>query len=140
MGSVKYIIDYEEGRSETLGFHVGKENEMRLSESLKNSEESSYQQGMLTSGREEEERSHLYEDSCGFVDHVNEDDEKLNTSTVKEEDQMCILIIRGIKIFLPGSQVEPSICVVYTTEGQLVETIIKEEMEQILKSTHVGEA
>jgi hypothetical protein len=47
-------------------------------------------------------------DSCGFVDHVNEDDEKLNTSITKEEDQRSILIIGGIKIFLPNSQVEAS--------------------------------
>jgi hypothetical protein len=29
---------------------------------------------------EEKERPHLYEDSCGVGGHVNEDDEKLNTS------------------------------------------------------------
>jgi hypothetical protein len=58
---------------------------MRLFESLRISEESSYQQGMLTGGREAEEMPHLYEDSCGFVDHVNEDDENSNTPTIKEE-------------------------------------------------------
>jgi hypothetical protein len=113
--SIEDFIDCQEGNNENSYFQVGKGSKMRLSESLNNSEESSYQQGMLTSGREAEERSHLYEYSCGFVDHVNEDDEKLNTSTVKEEYQMCILIIGGIKIFLPESQVDPSICVVYTT-------------------------
>jgi hypothetical protein len=62
-----------------------------LSESLENSEESSYQQGVLT-GEEEEagEKPHQHEDSCGVADHVNEYDEKLNTSTLKEEDQRCI--------------------------------------------------
>jgi hypothetical protein len=96
---------------------------------------------MLTGGREAKERPHLYEDSCGFVDHVNEYDEKLNTSTIKEEDQRCILIIGGIKIFLPSSQAEASICVADAEEeGQPTETVIKEEMEQILKSSHVGEA
>jgi hypothetical protein len=39
---------------------------------------------------------------------VNEDDEKLNTFTIQEEDQRSILIIGGIKIFLPNSQVEAS--------------------------------
>jgi len=38
--SVEYLIDLLEGRKENLGFQVGKE-EMRLFESLKNSERSS---------------------------------------------------------------------------------------------------
>jgi hypothetical protein len=46
-----------------------------------------------------------------MLDHVNEDDEKLNTSTLEEEDQRCILIIGGINIFLPSSPVEASACV-----------------------------
>jgi hypothetical protein len=37
MRFVKYLIDFNEGRSETLGFQVGKEDEMRLFESLKSS-------------------------------------------------------------------------------------------------------
>jgi hypothetical protein len=48
------------------------------------------------------------EDSCGFADHVNEDDDKLKTFTIQEEDQRIILIIGGIKIFLPNNQVEAS--------------------------------
>jgi hypothetical protein len=67
---------------------VGKEEEM-------SSAESSYYQGMVTDGKEEEERPHPYEDSCGVAYHVNEDDEKLNTSIAKEEDQRSILTIRG---------------------------------------------
>jgi hypothetical protein len=76
---------------------VGKGRKVRLSESLRSSEVSSYQQGVL-----------IGEDSCGFADHVNEDDEKLNTFTIEEEDQRSILIIGGIKTFLPNSQVETS--------------------------------
>jgi hypothetical protein len=71
---------------------VGKGIRMRLSESLRSSEVSSDQQGVL-----------IDEDSCGFADHVNEDDEKLNTSTIKEEDQRCILIIGGNQI-IPAKQ------------------------------------
>ena len=37
------------------------------------------------------------EDSCGFADHMNEYDEKLNTFTIKEEDQRSILIIGGTR-------------------------------------------
>jgi hypothetical protein len=33
---------------------------------------------------------------------VNEDDEKLKTSTIKEKDQRRILIIGGVEIFLPS--------------------------------------
>jgi hypothetical protein len=74
---------------------VGREKEMRLSKSLRSSEVSSGQQGVL-----------IDEDSCGFVDHVNEDDEKLNTSITKEEDQRSILIIGGIRVFLPSNPIE----------------------------------
>jgi hypothetical protein len=48
--------------------------------------ESSCQQGMLVDGEKVEERPHPYEDSCGTASRVNEDDEKLNTSTTKEKD------------------------------------------------------
>jgi hypothetical protein len=40
---------------------------------------------------------------------VNKYDEKLNNSTIEEEDQRSVLIIGGIKIFLPRSQVEASV-------------------------------
>jgi hypothetical protein len=96
MGSVD-LIDYQVGRREVPNFQVGRGKEMRLSESLRSSEVGSGQQGVL-----------IGEDSCGFVDHVNEDDEKLNTLTIKEEDQRSILIIGGIKTFLPNNQVEAS--------------------------------
>jgi hypothetical protein len=47
--------------------------------------------------------------------HVNEDDEKLNTSIMKEEDQRSVLIIRGIQIFLLDSPVEARACVADAT-------------------------
>jgi hypothetical protein len=68
------------------------------------SAESSCQQGVLIDGKEAEERPHPYEDSCGTASHVNEDDEKLNTSTVEEKYQRSFMIIGGIQIFLPSSQ------------------------------------
>jgi len=43
--------------------------------------------------------------SCGFAYHMNEDDEKLENFTIKEEDQRSILIIGGIKEFLSRIQV-----------------------------------
>jgi hypothetical protein len=46
--------------------------------------------------------------SCGIAYHVNEYDDKLKTFTIQEEDKIRILIIGGIKIFLPNSQVEAS--------------------------------
>jgi hypothetical protein len=96
---VKDLIDYQEGRSEIPDCQVGKGEERRLSESLMNSAESSYQQGELM-----------------------------------EEDQKCILIIGGIKIFLPSSQAEASVCVADAQrETQPIMTVIKEEKEQILK-------
>jgi hypothetical protein len=76
---------------------VGRGEEMRLCESLTDSIESSYQQRVL-----------IGEDSCGFVYHVNEYDENLKTLTIQEEDQKIILIIGGIKEFLPNTQVKAS--------------------------------
>jgi hypothetical protein len=119
MGSVD-LIDCLVGRREVPNFQVGREKEMRLSESLKSLEVVSGQQGVL-----------IGEDSCGFVDHVNEYDEKLNTFTIKEEDQRSILIIGGIKTFLPNSQVEASAHDESETEeeGQATKTFKEEEME-----------
>jgi hypothetical protein len=104
VGNVKGSVDLvncQEGRGDILNFQVGKGEEM-------SSAESSCQQGMLTDGEEAEERSHPYEDSCGTVSHVNEDDEKLNTSTTEEKDQRSILVIGGVEIFLPSSRGEAS--------------------------------
>ena len=43
-------------------------------------------QGVLTDEEEVEERPHSGENSRRIVDHVNEDNEKLETSTVEEKD------------------------------------------------------
>jgi hypothetical protein len=69
--------------------------EMRLSKSLTDFVESSCQQGVL-----------IGEHSCGFTNHVNEDDDKLKTCTIQEEDQKIIMIIGGIRVFLPHIPVE----------------------------------
>jgi hypothetical protein len=98
---------------------VGKGEEM-------SSAKSSCQQGVLTYGKEVEERPHPDEYSCGIESHVNEDDEDLNTSITEEEDHRSVLVIGGIEIFLPRSQGEASICVAdATTKGQQVETVIE---------------
>jgi hypothetical protein len=62
---VEDLKDCKEGRKENSGFQVGKE-EMRLSESLMNSEESSDQQGVLKRRRKRREKPHEHEDSCGL--------------------------------------------------------------------------
>jgi hypothetical protein len=59
-----------------------------------------------------------------------------------EEDQRSIMIIGGIRIFLPRSSVEASVCVANATtkEGQPTNTIKgKEEMEQMMISTPTEE-
>jgi hypothetical protein len=58
---------------------------------------------------------------------MNEDDEKLCTSTLKEEDQRRVLIIGGIRIFLPGNQAEASMCVASETKErqQTIMTVIE---------------
>jgi len=81
-------------------------------------------------------------DSCGFVDHVNEDDDKLKTCTIQEEDRRNILMVGWIQIFLPGSQVEARICVAdegeTTGEGQ-PDAIVKGEVEHMLEATQEEE-
>jgi hypothetical protein len=74
--SLRGLINCQEDSRKIPICQVGMGTEMRLCESLMNSEVSSYQQGMLVS-----------RDSCGFADHVNEDDDKLKTCTIQEEDQ-----------------------------------------------------
>jgi hypothetical protein len=126
------LIDCQEGRGDIAIFQVGKGEKM-------SSAKSSFQQGALTDGKEAKERPHPYEDSCGIARHVNEDDEKLNTSITKEEDHRSILVIGGIKIFLQRSQGEAIISVADApTKEQQVETIMEEE-EQTLKSTQTKE-
>jgi hypothetical protein len=104
MGSFD-LIEFQVGSRKFPYCQVGREKEMRLSESLRISKESSCQEGVM-----------IDEDSCGFVDHVNEYDEKLNNITIQEEDQRSILIIGGIQIFLPNSPVEARECVVDATK------------------------
>jgi hypothetical protein len=75
---------------------VSRGKEMRLSESLVNSKESSYQQGVLT---------------C--------------------EDHKRILMIGGIRVFLPHNPVEANEGVLYgaTTGGQPTKNVMEEEVE-----------
>ena len=87
------LINYQVGKGDIPDFQVGKGEEM-------SSTKSSCQQGELTDGKEVQERSHPYEDSCVISSHMNEDDEKLNTSIAEEEYHRSVLVIGGIKIFL----------------------------------------
>jgi hypothetical protein len=117
---------------------VGKGSKVRWSENIRSSEESPNKQGVLTDEREAKRRPHPYEYSCGVYDHVNEYDENLNTSTIKEVDQRSILIIGGIQIFLPIIPIEASAQVSYVAERQPAVTVI-EEKEKILNSTPIEE-
>jgi hypothetical protein len=66
---------------------------------------------------------------------VNEDDEKLNTSIIEEEDQRSILIIGEFKYYSYQGQGEANICVEdAAAKGHPAETVM-EEKEQILKSS-----
>jgi hypothetical protein len=113
------------GIRDILDFQVGKGEEMR-------SIESSHLQE-LTYEEEAEGRPHSEEDSCGVVSHVNEDDKKLRTSTIKEKDKRTILIIGGFKIFILSSQGEAIIDVADVIGGKKDETVMGEK-EQILMS------
>jgi hypothetical protein len=100
VGNVKGSIDlvnWQEGRGDIPNFQARKGEEMR-------SIDISHQQGMLIDGNKVEEMPHPHEDLGETISHVNEDDEKLNTSTTKEESQRRFMIIRGIEIFLPSNR------------------------------------
>jgi hypothetical protein len=99
-------------------FQVGKEKEMRLSKSLESSKVSSCQQGEL-----------IEEDSCGSIDHVNEDDDKLKTFTIQEEDRESILMIGGIQVFLPNSPAEANTSIAH-------EEVVQQESEKEAMETN----
>jgi hypothetical protein len=67
------------GRGDILDFQVGKGEEVNLVES-------SRQLRGLTDEEEEEEGLHLDGYSRRATSHMNEDDEKLQTSTIEEKD------------------------------------------------------
>jgi hypothetical protein len=123
MGSID-LIDCQVGSRKFPNFQVGREKEMRLSKSLESSEVSSCQRGVL-----------IGEDSCGFEDHVNEDDDNLKTFTIQEEDQKSVLIIGGIKVFLPNNQEEASAHDEGATVGKIQPTVTVMMKEQISEAS-----
>jgi hypothetical protein len=86
---------------------------------------------VLTYEEEAEEIPRSEEDSRRTVNHVNEDDEKLKNSTIEEKDRMIVMIIGGVKIFLPSDRGEASTDVADATEGQQNEVFMGEK-EHIL--------
>jgi hypothetical protein len=120
---------------------------MRLSEGLMNSEVSQNQPEELTeqmsSGMDLDQQMQLTEDedSCGFSSHVNEDDDKLKTFTIRGGDLRSLMMIGGIEIFLPLAQEEAEIWVAdaATTEEQLTATVREEGLEQISEAAQAGE-
>jgi hypothetical protein len=99
------LIDFHGGRREIPYRQVGEGEEM-------NSIESSYQKRVL-----------IDEHSCGFLDQVNEDDEKLNNPIAVKEDQRCVLIVGGIQIFLPNSATKTNTRVAH-------EEVVQQESER----------
>jgi hypothetical protein len=62
---------------------------------------------------------------------VNEDDDKLNTSITEKEDQKSVLIVGGIKMFLPSNQLEAIISVASAkTKVQPTETVKEDEEKE----------
>jgi hypothetical protein len=98
------LVNCQVGRRDIPDFQVGKDEEMR-------SDESSHQR-MLIDEEEAEGIPHSEGYLHGVASRVNEDDEKLQTSTIEEKDQGSILIIGGVEIFLPSGRGEASIDVV----------------------------
>jgi hypothetical protein len=139
MRSLRDLEDCQEGSRSIPYCQVGRDEQMRLSEGLMNSEVSWNQPEELTEQVSSEvdldQQVQLTEDedSCGFPSHVNEDDDKLKTFTIREADLRSLIMIGGIEIFLPLAQEEAEIWVAdaTTTEEQLVETVREEELEQI---------
>jgi hypothetical protein len=111
MRSLEDLIDCQEGREEIPYCQVGKGEQMRLSESLMNSEVSSDQREELTEKMNSEVSSYQ------------------RGELMEKEDQKSILMIGGIEIFLPLRSVEVRACVAEgaTEEGQPTETVMGEE-------------
>jgi hypothetical protein len=94
------LIDCQVGSKKFLNFQVGKGKEMRLSESLMNSKESSDQQGVLTGENQKNVLmiggtrvflpDSLVEARACVVDATTE--ERQPTETVKEEEDVTTLI------------------------------------------------
>jgi hypothetical protein len=58
----------------------------------------------LTDKEEVGEKPHSNGYSRRTMSHMNEDDEKLQTSVIEKEDRKIVLIIGGVEIFLPSGQ------------------------------------
>jgi len=96
-------------------------------------------QRVLTDEEEVEERPHSCENSHRIVDHVNEYDENLKTSTIEEKDQGSILVIGRIEVLLLHILIKARECVADAKKRQPVVTFIEEEKENMLMSTIVEE-
>jgi hypothetical protein len=132
MRSLRDLENCQEGSESIPYCQMGRDEQMRLSESLINLEVDLNKHVQLTED----------EDSCGFPSHVNEDDDKLKNFTIREADLRSLIMIGGIKIFLPLSQGEEEIWVAYatTTEAkQPVATVKEEELEKISEVSQPGE-
>jgi hypothetical protein len=113
VGNVKGLVDIvncQVGIGDIPSFQVGKEEEVRSTESSR--------QGVLIGEEEAKEGPHSGEYSCGTASCVNEDDDKLETFITSKKDKRTVLIIGGVEIFLPSDRGEASIDVAYATKGQ----------------------
>jgi hypothetical protein len=121
MGSVD-SIDCQEGSREIPICQVGRDEQLRLCESLINSEVSLDQPEELT-------------------EQVSSEMDLNQQMKLTEEDLRSFLMIGGIEIFLPFSQEEAEVCVVdaATAEaGQPAETV-REALEQTLEAAQEEE-
>jgi hypothetical protein len=154
MRSLRDLKDYQEGSGSISDCQEGRDEHLRLFESLMDSEMSSIQQQVLMKmgsidlivyrgsngsipyfqvGRDEQ--MGLYE---SLINSEMDLDQQMQLT--EEKDQDNILMIGGIGVFLPFAQEEGDICVadVATIEGQLAKTL-KEVLEQISEAAQ-GEA
>jgi hypothetical protein len=123
MGSVDLIVC--QGRSRGIPYcQVGRDEQMRISVGLINSEVSWNQPGELTEQ----------------VSSKMDLDQQVQL-TEEEEDHNDILMIGGIGVFLPCAQEEAKICVAdgATTEQSQLTMIVKEELEQTFETAQVDE-
>jgi hypothetical protein len=125
MRSLQNLEDCQEGRRRILDFQVGRDENLRLSESLMDSEVSSIQQGVLMKMGsvdliiyQESSKSIPYcqmgrDEQMGLSESLinSEVDLDQHVQLTKEEDQDNFLMIGGIHIFLPFSQGEVEVCV-----------------------------
>jgi hypothetical protein len=155
------LEDCQEGSGSILSCLEGRDEKLRLSESLLDSRESSSQQrllmkmgsvdliicqgsssGSIPYGQMGRDDLRSQTQPGELTEHISSQEDQRMKLTGEEEHQDDILMIGGIEIFLPFAQGEAENSVAHTAtaeQSQLEMTIEEEELEQVSETAQVDE-